>query len=544
MNDLCDEVDKETLHLHSIEDMIYGLDINQHAINIGASALTLIAPNVDYNKMNLYCMQHGKNSDGEVRTGSLDLLIDDHRLNVFGSSGMRTSSDEFIDDRVKLDNSFDLVIMNPPYTRNDLRNQHYPSQLKKEIQQREVFIAKEIESDNELLSDTINQSTIATFFFPLADKLLNNSGTIATVLPLVASVGTAGKGVRNLLTNQNHFILELVISSHDNNRVYFSGNTGIHECLLIVKRPTSKNKNKNVAFVSLYRNPNNISQALDLAESIKKALNGNSEDLNEKYGTISYQPQSSVRGRTWNFACFYDTSLAKTWNDMSLVDSLVSIKDIAKVEPGGQRVRDAFKKSQIPHSKKALWNHKSDIQKSLLTAPDTSIIAKNGKERLADKYWNMKSHLLIVNKFGWKTFRVTSVFTSSKILGSAFCPIKPLPKYSNENILKAWCLYLNSTFGILALLNTRGKDLKYSHHSLDSLRNILIPHPKCCDIDIMAHTFDEICEKELNPIFQINNDTIRAKIDDCVFKAVPGLFDAKPIRDKIANEPSVHQRKK
>ena len=63
------------LHLGLIEDVLHGLDINRHAIHLAASMLTLSAPKIDYNKMNLYNMQHGVNANGDVRAGSLDILI-------------------------------------------------------------------------------------------------------------------------------------------------------------------------------------------------------------------------------------------------------------------------------------------------------------------------------------------------------------------------------------------------------------------------------------------------------------------------------------
>ncbi|MCY4266920.1 MAG: hypothetical protein OXC67_03405 [Flavobacteriaceae bacterium] len=554
MNDLCDEVDKETLHLHSIEDMIYGLDINQHAINIGASALTLIAPNVDYNKMNLYCMQHGKNSDGEVRTGSLDLLIDDHRLNVFGSSGMRTSSDEFIDDRVKLDNSFDLVIMNPPYTRNDLRNQHYPPELKREIQQREKDIAKEIKHSNTLLGNAISNTSIATYFFPIANGFLNKNGAVATVLPFASSTNPAAKGYRNLLTNKGDYILELVVTSHDNNRIYFSGNTTIHECLVIAKKETKNNRNKKAAFISLYKNPSNISQAIDLAESIKKSLQGNIENLKKNYGNIIFRDQNFIRGKIWNDTCFYDFNLSEQWNKMLFNSckpdsALQRIEKVSKIIDG-RVIRGSFSRSkEIPHSYTSIWYH-NESRNTLLTNFDSYMYAKNGKESKAQKLWEEgKTHLFIAQKIRWSTISVLAPYTKNKMLGNACIPIIPTLEsgylIDDLNLIsKAWCLYLNSTYGILGFLNTRGKDLQYSLFSIDTIKNLLIPNSYKCDINSMANTFDKLSENELKPISLINSDKIRNQIDDCVFKAVPGLFDAEPIREKIANEPSVHQRKK
>ena len=67
--------DLELLHLCLIEDVLHGLDINRHAIHLAACMLTLSAPKIDYNKMNLYNMHHGVNAHGDVRAGSLDILV-------------------------------------------------------------------------------------------------------------------------------------------------------------------------------------------------------------------------------------------------------------------------------------------------------------------------------------------------------------------------------------------------------------------------------------------------------------------------------------
>ena len=66
----------EELHLSLIEDVLNGLDINQHAVHLAACMLTLSAPKIDYNRMNLFNMRHGVTSTGEVRAGSLDILVD------------------------------------------------------------------------------------------------------------------------------------------------------------------------------------------------------------------------------------------------------------------------------------------------------------------------------------------------------------------------------------------------------------------------------------------------------------------------------------
>ena len=177
----------ETLHLTLIEDVLHGLDINRHAIHLAACMLTLSAPKIDYNKMNLYNMLHGINTQGEVRAGSLDILVDEAGyLPGFApiASQRRATSEGYEDEAPNHTGLCDLVIMNPPFTRNDIRNRHLNTDERKEVQRREKEIAKK--TPDTAHREAINQSTIDTFFGPIADRLLNDKGTLAIVKPCTA----------------------------------------------------------------------------------------------------------------------------------------------------------------------------------------------------------------------------------------------------------------------------------------------------------------------------------------------------------------------
>ena len=71
----------------------------------------------------LYTMPYGRQRDGTVAIGSLELLQSSHVMTLFntsdpalrtGSVGEETAANVNVDIR---DEGFDLVIMNPPFTR-------------------------------------------------------------------------------------------------------------------------------------------------------------------------------------------------------------------------------------------------------------------------------------------------------------------------------------------------------------------------------------------------------------------------------------------
>ena len=61
--------ERNALHKRLVEDVLCGLDINQHGIQLAACNMTLGAPTVDYDHMNLVTMPHGPQNDGTPKAG-------------------------------------------------------------------------------------------------------------------------------------------------------------------------------------------------------------------------------------------------------------------------------------------------------------------------------------------------------------------------------------------------------------------------------------------------------------------------------------------
>lgn len=539
--------DLPSLHLSLVEDVLHGLDINRHAIHLAASMLTLSAPKINYNKMNLYNMQHGVDADGKVHAGSLDLLVDEANylpgLAPEHSVQRRATSVGYKEEKPELMGLCDLVIMNPPFTRNSIRNLGMSKSEREEVKQYEIEIANM--TADRIHREAINQSTIFSFFTPIADRLLDRMGTLAIVQPFTSSTGAAAAGHRSILTDQGRFHLELVITSHDNRRIFFSENTKIHESLVIARRPTTENADKPTAFISLAVNPATASEAYFLAEAIQKAMDGDIGSLSS-YGTIAWRTQEQLRKRPWNASCFFDQFLAEFHDSLIECSSLKPIRNIAAVEPDGRGIRDAFHNHEfrcIP-DRRALWNHKTERQTTMKTEPDRFLVAKNKKSDYAEKLWEKRGNLLLSHRIRLNLCRTPAVYSDDRILGSAFVPVSPMHD-DRTTLGKAWCVWLNSTYGIVSFLNIRSRDLNYPYFSLDGLRSIPVPDPNRCDMDRLVLAFEQLADSELLPFPDIENDQIRHVIDDAVIESIPDLpsHELKHLRRSIALEPSVHNKK-
>ena len=115
--------DPEALHKVMMEDVLYGCDVMPSAVHITGSTLSGVEPSVLFNTSRLYTMPYGRMSDGTVMIGSLELLRSSDVLTLFNTSdpALRTGSageETAAQVRAEIqDEGYDLVIMNPPFTR-------------------------------------------------------------------------------------------------------------------------------------------------------------------------------------------------------------------------------------------------------------------------------------------------------------------------------------------------------------------------------------------------------------------------------------------
>ena len=98
---------------------------------ITGSTLSGAYPDVDFGQSRLYTLAYGRQSDNTVKIGSLELLQSSTVQTLFntsdpamqtGSVGEQTAAQVIADIG---DEAFDLIIMNPPFTRNTNKSGAY-----------------------------------------------------------------------------------------------------------------------------------------------------------------------------------------------------------------------------------------------------------------------------------------------------------------------------------------------------------------------------------------------------------------------------------
>ena len=268
--------DAAALHRVMMEQVLYGCDVMPSAVHITGSTLSGMELSVLFNSSRLYTMPYGRMKDNSVMIGSLELLQSSNVLTLFNTSdpAMRTGSageETAAQIRTEIpDASYDLVIMNPPFTRNVTREGAYADTIAAAFagfgasDADQTQMAKRMEF---LKKDTCDHGNagIASAFAGLAHKKIRPGGVLALVLPLSVANGLAWQGFRQMIDSGYTDMAVLSIAANGRD-MSFSSDTGMAECLVIARKLKPKETPQNRArFASLRHRPLGFAHASSLA---------------------------------------------------------------------------------------------------------------------------------------------------------------------------------------------------------------------------------------------------------------------------------------
>lgn len=537
-------VDSEDDAARMIDSMVWGIDVNTTACHLAATTLGLLAPSVAFSEMNIHLMPLGMVDAGggsmRPRLGALELL---DVVTIAGITG-RQERVQFqdlkwyeasqIDSEVLAEvkpNSFSLVIMNPPYTRDSLRHDQFSKDEHDSLKDRE----KEL-----MAGRGAHGSSAGSMFEVLGEHLTDlDDGVLAMVRPTSAATGPAGLQNRKLLAEQFH--VEWVISSHDRTRMWFSENTDISEMLVVARRhdaePAARPPTR---FVSLLTNPATVAGASALASALTN------DPMAVEGAAVMEWPSRNMVDGDWSPVMFANPWLASVAAELRSGGLLQTqpLASVAASGPTGRRIRDVFERSDTggPDGYDALWRNDTSATRVLAARPDFFSIPKSTERarRLAAKYWRQRGHLLVSADPRLTTMRVLAVHCDLPTLGSRWVPFTV--RHGDPEVWsKAMAVWLNSSLGILAVIAGA------THHvggrpkiSLDAMHSMRAPVLDADAANSLAAVFDDLSRDEFRRIADSGNDSTRQALD----AAVVGTFSLDSeivtrVRDALAAEPSV-----
>ena len=528
--------ERNALHKRLVEDVLCGLDINQHGIQLAACNMTLGAPTVDYARMNLVTMPHGPQTDGTPKAGSLEILTaaDDIRdlramtapqRSLDSLDGAQVSESAEIRFPLK---DVDVVIMNAPFTDNRKRGRKFSADAVEQMQRHELDIRDWVQQRDAAAGGVITTNSIRTFFTPLADRLLRTErGVLAKVLPVAACTGAAGVNERRFLAERFH--IDRIVTTHDPRRIAFSENTSIHECLLVCRRHSGEDRPP-TEFVSLRRMPENAEEAIDVAEAIVSGKR-------ESWGRSCVWPSQRVRGGDWTPVQWFDGALAEAAVEVEANVQLEPAGARYQVGPAGQRIQDAYEvcEQEAAGAVPGFHSVSGKLRRTLHGESDVWYRPKSTKRSLAARYLTRRSHLLVPMRLNTVTGRLTGLWTDQPSFGW-WVPVA----VEDERSAKALAAWWNSTAVRLMLLNRRGRTLTYPIWQLAHLREIGIPKRDNPGWGALRAAFDEVCDVELLPMRQGEDCAARRVIDEAAALALGvGPEVLADWRRRLAAEPTV-----
>ena len=513
-----------------VEKVIYGYDTNLTATHMTASTLGMIRPRTQFDRMHVNQTPFGVFDDPDgggkkvARIGSLEFLHGEGMLLKPWPSARNVGGEQW---RREPPPPMDLVIMNPPFTRDSLRHDQMGADAEALMKERE----KQLMKDKEYRT-AAPLSASANAFLILGEDMVKEDGTLAAVAPLAIATNPVALDTRRYLADTFH--IDTVVSSHDPKRIFFSENTNIGEVLIIARRWSGTGEKPRTRFVNLARNPRTSYEASDLARALE----------NDESGEFTVQRVDAARVASgdWYAVNFYAPWLGSAYREMAA--NLVRLDAIAEVGPFGRRIRDTYRKFEQPtdSGRRALWHHKTDVTTSMHAETDVFIEPIKGKERLADQYWEQRSRLLLPHNLYLPSARVVTTMLDERTVGSIWTPCRP----RDDETAAAICVWFNSTPGVLSMLAERdNKKPPYPQFSLDALRSMRVPDfPSLPEArDALATAYEELKDQQLRPLPEIAHDSVRMRLDDIVGDALG--FEREwvaRVRKALGEEPSITNR--
>ena len=585
--------DPAALHSVMMAEALYGCDVVSSAIHITGSTLSGMQPNMPYENTQLYTLAFGRQRDGSVNIGSLELLKSSSGMALFntndpalrtGSRGEETAGQVIVDIP---DDGFDLVIMNPPFTRatnheGARRDVVNPAFAAFEASKADMDAMGKRMRDLGKASCYDGKAGIASAFVALADRKLKPGGVLAFVLPLSAASGASWQKFRQMLA-RDYTDLEVCSIAANGKEMSFSFDTGMAECLVVARKMREDEESESaVKFISLTRRPDDFLQASEIAKSILDAnddargiedgpyggtpLNIGTEQVGELLETPSLPYE---RGDGWGAVRIKDYSLTQTAYALSqsqlrlpnrpaaaelkvaLLTSVGSRGLVHRLIVGPPNPAP-FEK--VPPSSTAtypaLWNHNAKNETRIVCEPDSQLLVRKGMEDQAGDVWQTAGRCHINLDFTFGSQPLAVAFTEHKAIGGR---IWPNVNFVDERFDYAFTIWGNSTLGLLSWWwhSNRQQSSKASITvtMLETLPILDLRALSDAQLATAQEIFDEFRELELQPAYLADADANRALLDRRVVCDMLGFDDAvyegvRMLAAKWCAEPSVHGGKR
>jgi len=440
-----------------------GLDALRPAIYLTALNLIIASEAIEHDRLKLYPVSVGKD-----KSGSLDLLI---------------AGDELPSDLKRLlGERFDVVIMNPPFTRSD----RIPS-LIGEVARKRLSAGGLAFGGVELID--VLKGGLAKPFLSLADLLVKDGGRIAAVLPNSVLSRPTYEDIRKGLLKS--YTPEFIIVSWARGSPNFSSDTEFREILMVARKG---HVSKPLVIINLLKGVDDLTlgeiEAV-IVQAKKCAEYGTSSTVVVNNESIAYLMPirqdlvTKYSDNLYRFIAFREKALLE-WH-LTLLSSCKTTRlgDLftvgSVVDHTGKGIITPYRRGSSPsgllHVTPAIWGSGSKLGiRSPLINKSPYEVGVRGDVTTPNglsKYWSSQeyfSDLFILRRGRLATQYVLAIRTNEPSISNVWWPIKP-----KENVdFNPFLAFFNSTFGFIHMLGerleTEGLFVEYKKDQLENMR--------------------------------------------------------------------------
>ena len=604
--------DAKALHGPMMKNGLVGLDVLNIAVHLTAAMLAGSHPDTPFDGECLLTMPYGAQSNPAVAVGSNELLAGAAQAGLIEQAAARTAGGRKPEDVADLvsrvgHGKFDLVIMNPPFTRNtnhegshrDVPLPAYaafetPPAVQTAMAKREKKLARK--------SSANGNAGLGSFFTELGHRKARAGGRVAEVLPLSALSGKSWEAVRQQWKGHYRDLVAVTIAGAGSHDASFSGDTGMAECLVVATKADSDHPAADRGtFVTLTQQPASPNHGELIAEQIQRLIDCAEVRWLEDDGPLGATPillGTEYCGHLmdgplpdegpWQLVGIADIELAQMAYRLAsgqlealgqpagspLEVPIAPMGAIAERGPvhrditGNERsgkIRGSFERISPPvhhvPTYPMLWTHKAELERCLIVGfdsegelkPASTGASQDAMAEKAARIWATatRAHYSLDLQFNSQSLIVA--VTERKCIGGRAWPSVIFENPEHEYAFALWC---NSTLGLL--LHWWNANKTQSGRGTTTVT--AIPHIPTLDVRSLtaeqharAHqAFERLRHERFLPFDQIDEDETRARLDRALVVDVLGLPESlcapdgpmDLLRRKLAVEPQIHGGKR
>jgi len=479
---------------------LYGLDALKTAVSLSSGALTLASLAVPRGRLKLL-----NAPVGPEKSGSLDLL----RMSVIKSdNGGLTLKTKAEGKDEKIENLFDVVIMNPPFTRSDRVPALVGNRARDDLNNLKLAFGK-VKVTNLFVAG------LAKPFLVLAGRLCRDDGRIALVLPNSILSRDAWADIRRGIVNS--YAIEYIIVSYAPGVPNFSSDTQFREILLVLRKRKKGSAKIQTEIVNLFVSIDDLKlhEVDALAYSIKARKKGiifpgKKQPLIATTKEFNWDRVENLVDNWYRLVAFknldltehhldivekYCTPLKTFFSPGSVVDHTSGFEVLEHAPPGEYY--------------DAVWGSGEKTGITTLQATPQRFIVITSKSDVKCRLWEKEyaSNLMILRRGQLDTQYALMFELDRKAVSNVWWPLHTSKKVKKEHIT-AIVTFVNSILGIVHMLGerleTRGLWMEFKKGQLMKL-----PIPD----------FRRLSPKQLSGVFEENGLT------EVTFASLPNVRD-------------------